>query len=76
LKDVIYFFLEKNKINQRLAFKEDEKIDDRPPPTVIDVRPYTNSTLKISFSEPVKFLTDDYQMINYLLRDQILQVSI
>ena len=65
-------------MNNLEQFKEDPFIDLRSIPDVSDIRAFPNSTLKISFTEIVKFLGNNNtdNAIDELLANQILQVSV
>ena len=50
--------------------------DPRPKPKLTGVKIFTNSTLKISFNEPIKFKSDDPVEIDKNFRKNVMRIGI
>ena len=64
LGDVFDFVVAKEKLKELNELKEPEPEEDtRPPPVIQAMKVFSNSTVRIRFNEPMKFLTDDREEI-------------
>ena len=65
------------RVVERPTYIEEEPEEDlRPPPELNELTLFSNSSIKLSFNEPVQFLSIEHETIAYELTHNTLEIKI